>query len=249
MWWFESQRHRRRRGRGYKSQRLRSRTTDQLYECDGDDSHYGDEEDAFDDFSVISLGSDFTEGMPSPESLSPSRQSGRAPSSVAGSVTGRPGVERGVGKAKRMAHSRAGFDVGSVASSSCGCWKSRTTKRADSHAGSECGSATSHCLKGPQATQVRVTFDWDGVHTSGSLSMARFGSVAELLQAVVELGEDLNVPNVSATQSQVFFATKRGESKKMYVTKTKWEELRQAQGLLVQKISKVDLRDRSSSKA
>ena len=35
---------------------------------------------------------------------------------------------------------------------------------------------------------------------------------------------------------QVFYATKRGESKKMYVTKTKWEELRQAQGLLVKKI-------------
>lgn len=55
-------------------------------------------------------------------------------------------------------------------------------------------------------------------------------------QAIVELGESLLGPGVSAAKTQVYYATKRGESKKMYVTKTRWEELRHAQGLLVRKI-------------
>ena len=37
-------------------------------------------------------------------------------------------------------------------------------------------------------------------------------------------------------QTQVYYATKHGESKKMYVSKTKWEDLREAQGLLVKKL-------------
>lgn len=57
-----------------------------------------------------------------------------------------------------------------------------------------------------------------------------------LRQAIVDLGESLIGPDVSAAKTQVFYATKRGESKRLYVTKTDWEELRSAQGLLVKKL-------------
>ena len=69
----------------------------------------------------------------------------------------------------------------------------------------------------------QVTFDWPNTaKRAGSISLKGMSSVAELLEEVVELGEALIGPEVTAASSQVFYATARGESRRMYVTKTRW---------------------------
>lgn len=81
-------------------------------------------------------------------------------------------------------------------------------------------------------------FDWKGARRTGTLLLSSLSSATELLEALVELGEaTLGVAaGVSAAQSMVYYAAADGSTKKLYLTKTKWEDLRECQGLIVQNL-------------
>jgi hypothetical protein len=88
----------------------------------------------------------------------------------------------------------------------------------------------------PRRRSVPVSYDWAGVRASGSVQLDGITSAAQLLEALVELGEALIGPHVSAARSQVCFVAPDGATRKMYVTKTRWAELRDCQRLVVQKL-------------
>ena len=101
------------------------------------------------------------------------------------------------------------------------------------------------CLTGPHAAAAhrvgtsrrtcRVEFEWDGVRRTGSVLLTDLHSAGQLLEALVELGEQLVGPSVHAAQSQVHYVGEDGKTHKMYVTRTKWAELRNARGLMVRR--------------
>ena len=59
--------------------------------------------------------------------------------------------------------------------------------------------------------------------------------MADLLEAVVELGEALIDVNISAAQTVVYYTSRAGVTRRMFVTKTKWSELRSARELVVRR--------------
>lgn len=100
------------------------------------------------------------------------------------------------------------------------------------------GGAASSAASSSRLRHVRVMFDWNGVRRTGTLLLNSLGSAAELLEALVELGEATlgAAAGVSAAKSMVYFAAADGSTKKLYLTKTTWAELKECQGLIVQSL-------------
>ena len=71
---------------------------------------------------------------------------------------------------------------------------------------------------------------------NGTLLLDNLSSTSELLEALVELGEALVGPGISAAHSQVFYTASDGSTHKLYVTKTRWAELRDSHSLVVRKV-------------
>jgi len=86
-----------------------------------------------------------------------------------------------------------------------------------------------------QGSCLRVVFEWGAVQRSGTLRLDVLSSVAELLEAVVELGEVLVDINISVAQSVVYYTSGTGVTKRLNVGKTLWAELRAARELVVRK--------------
>ena len=87
----------------------------------------------------------------------------------------------------------------------------------------------------PQGQYVKVVYEWGEMRRSGTLLLGPLGSVGDLLEAIVELGESLLHDDVSAAHAEVYFTTQKGVTKRMYVSKTKWEEILHARELVVRK--------------
>ena len=87
----------------------------------------------------------------------------------------------------------------------------------------------------PHGQYVKVVYEWGDVRRSGTLLLGPLGSVVELLEAIVELGESLFHEDVSAAQAEVYFTSHKGVTKRMYVSKTKWDELLHARELVVKR--------------
>jgi hypothetical protein len=61
--------------------------------------------------------------------------------------------------------------------------------------------------------------------------------LVDAVEALVELGEALIGPRVTAAESQVFYACADGQTRKFFVTKTRMADLRaDCQGLMVQRL-------------
>ena len=88
-----------------------------------------------------------------------------------------------------------------------------------------------------RSSSCKVTYDWDGIRKAGTISLEDLHAPSELLEALVELGEALIGPRVTAAESQVFYACADGQTRKFFVTKTRMADLRaDCQGLMVQRL-------------
>uniref|UniRef100_A0A7S0NZP0 Uncharacterized protein n=1 Tax=Calcidiscus leptoporus TaxID=127549 RepID=A0A7S0NZP0_9EUKA len=81
---------------------------------------------------------------------------------------------------------------------------------------------------------ISVTFAMDGVDKKSRLRIDTAGSTAELLEAVIALGEGLVDESISAMQTLIYYTDRYGKERRFSLERTRWAELRAATHLRVQ---------------
>ena len=84
---------------------------------------------------------------------------------------------------------------------------------------------------------ARVRFDWDGVRREGTIRLDGLHSASSLLEALIDLADVLLGPGVvTAAQSQVLFERADGTMKRLSMTRTKWDDVKECVTLQVRRL-------------